>query len=71
MKRSKTLLIIFGVAIAILLSLTQSLKASETQEFLHARSVELVDTEQKISHLTITSFSFELFVKNLPYLNSK
>ncbi len=71
MKRSKTILLICGVVIAILLSVTQSLQANETEAFLQNKSAAHMHPENKVSHLTITSFSFELFVKNLPYLNSK
>ncbi|MBV6641527.1 MAG: hypothetical protein KI791_12450 [Cyclobacteriaceae bacterium] len=71
MKRSKTILLICGVVIAIVLSVTQSLQASETQDFIQAKSAANYQPNEKVSHLTITSFSFELFLKNLPYLNSK
>jgi len=71
MKRLKTILIICGVVIAILLSVTQSLKASEATGLVPVKASEQFELDEKVSHLTITSFSFKLFVKNLPYLNSK
>ncbi len=70
MKRSKTLLLILGVIIAITLTITQSLHASDAKQFIQSKSIPS-DQSKKVSHLTIAAFSFELFTKNLPYLNSK
>ncbi|XOV92942.1 MAG: hypothetical protein ACFHWX_22425 [Bacteroidota bacterium] len=71
MQRSKTILLICGVIIAILLSVTQTIQASETTAFIKAKTINHFQPEEKVSHLTITSFASKLFVKNLPYLNSK
>lgn len=70
MKRPNTIILICGVIIAVLLFTSQSFNAVDARAFIQTTSIEN-HVEKKVSHLAITSFSYELFVKNLPYLNSK